>query len=156
MKIPRSKIWGIWVLALIFLMGAVACSSTSQKRSIGEVIDDSVISNKLKVKFLKDKTVKGFKINIDTWKGVVSLRGKVDNQEQINRAVEIAERQPGVREVKSYLVLREQINRVEEIEKSEAPDKKPVKQEEAVAEESDPEILEESVVDAPPDQIITD
>lgn len=156
MKILRSNIWVIWALALIFLMGAFACSSTPQKRSIGEVIDDSVISNKLKVKFLKDKSVKGFKINIDTWKGVVSLRGKVNTQEQINRAVEIAERQPGVREVKSYLVLKEQIKRAKKQKKSKTSKKKPKKQEEANAQESEPEVLEESVIDAPPDQIITD
>lgn len=89
-------------LGLVFL---VACSSTPHKRSIGEVIDDSVISNKLKVKYLKDKTVKGLKINIDTRKGVVTLKGRVENQRQIDRAIDIAERQPGVKEVKSNLVV---------------------------------------------------
>ena len=86
-------------------MVLVSCSSTNHKRSVGEVIDDSVISNKLKVKYLKDKTVRGMKINVDTWKGVVSLRGRVEGQTQMDRAVEIAERQQGVREVKSYLII---------------------------------------------------
>lgn len=95
------------VLILIFLVPffVLACSSTPQKRSAGEVIDDAVISNKIKIKFVKDKVVKAFKINVDTWKGVVTLRGRVDSQEQINRALEIAERQQGVKTVKSYLVL---------------------------------------------------
>ena len=83
-----------------------ACSATPRKRSVGEVIDDSVISSKLKVKYLKDKSIKGFKINIDTWKGVVTLKGKVEGQRQIDRAVDIAERQPGVKEVKSYLIVK--------------------------------------------------
>lgn len=83
-----------------------ACSATASKRSIGEVIDDAVITNKLKTRYMKDKGVKAHQIDIDTWKGVVSLRGRVQAQEQINRAIEIAERQPGVREVKSYLVVR--------------------------------------------------
>ncbi|MDO8520234.1 MAG: BON domain-containing protein [Deltaproteobacteria bacterium] len=91
------------ILVIILL---AACSATPKKRSVGEVIDDSVISNKLKVKYLRDKTVKGLKINIDTWKGVVTLKGKVDSQGQIDRAVELAERQQGVREVKSYLIIR--------------------------------------------------
>lgn len=95
----------MWLKVVFVLLALMACSSMPKKRSMGEVIDDSVITNKLKVKFLKDKVVKGFKIDIDTWKGVVSLQGKVDNQQQINRAIDIAERQPGVREVKSYLIV---------------------------------------------------
>lgn len=83
-----------------------ACSATASKRSIGEVIDDAVITNKLKTRYMKDKGVKAHQIDIDTWKGVVSLRGRVQSQDQINRAIEIAERQPGVREVKSHLVVR--------------------------------------------------
>lgn len=83
----------------------VSCASTATKRSVGEVVDDAVISNKLKVKYLKDKQVKGFKVNVDTWKGVVTLRGRMENQEQINRAIQIAERERGVKVVKSYLVI---------------------------------------------------
>lgn len=90
---------------LIFLM--FACSSTHEKRSIGEIIDDAVVTNKLKTKLMKDKGVKASQIDVDTWKGVVSLKGTVDSQSQIDRAIEIAERQAGVREVKSYLVIGE-------------------------------------------------
>lgn len=105
--ICRYKRWSFFVLGLIFLAFTVSCSATQSKRSVGEVIDDAVISNKLKVKYLKDKVVSGLKVNIDTWKGVVTLKGKVSEQEQIDRAIELAERQPGVKEVKSYLNLKE-------------------------------------------------
>lgn len=101
------KIRWIVIFSLILLVNSVACSSTPTRRSFGQVIDDAVITNKLKVKFLKDKQVKGFKINIDTWKGIVSLRGRVDSQGQINRAIEMSEQQTGVREVKSYLVIKD-------------------------------------------------
>ena len=92
----------------LFLVLALfsACSATASKRSIGEVIDDAVITNKLKTSYMKDKGVKAHQIDVDTWKGVVSLRGRVESQDQINRAIELAERQPGVREVKSYLAIR--------------------------------------------------
>ncbi len=92
-------------LIFILILAVAGCSSTSSKRSMGEVIDDSVISNKVKVKYLKDKTVKGLKVNVDTWKGIVTLHGRVDSQEQVDRAIVIAERQPGVKEVKSYLAV---------------------------------------------------
>lgn len=94
-------------MIMIVLMGSLfSCSSTPKKRSVGEVIDDSVVTNKLKVKYLRDKVVKGFRVDIDTWKGVVSLRGKFESQDQIDRAIDIAERQPGVGEVKSYLIIK--------------------------------------------------
>lgn len=96
----RKKI--LLLLGLVFL---VACSSTPHKRSVGEVIDDSVISNKLKIKYLKNIHMRALKINIDTWKGVVTLKGKVKSQDQIDKAVDIAERQPGVKEVKSNLTV---------------------------------------------------
>lgn len=93
-------------LVPLLLVSVLACSSTQKHRSFGEVLDDGVISNKLKVRYMKDKTIKASQINIDTRRGVVSLKGVVDSQDQINRAIELAERQAGVREVKSYLMTR--------------------------------------------------
>lgn len=93
-------------LLLILMMVSVACASTPKKRSFGETIDDSVISNKLKAKYVKDKEVKALKVNIDTWKGVVTLKGYVDTPEQAQRAVDLAEQEAGVKEVKSYLAVR--------------------------------------------------
>jgi len=93
------------MVAFLVLSLFSACSATANKRSFGEVVDDAVITNKLKTKYMKDKVVKAFKVDIDTWKGVVQLKGTVTDQQQIDRAVEIAEQLPGVKEVKSYLVL---------------------------------------------------
>ena len=95
-------------LLILFLITLVNCSATASSRSLGETLDDGVITNKLKTRYMKDKEVKAFQIDIDTWKGVVSLRGKVDSQDQIYRAIELAEQQTGVKEVKSYLVLRDE------------------------------------------------
>jgi len=105
----RNTIKNQWLLVLTVIMcaGILGCSSTPSKRSFGETVDDAVITNKLKVKFMKDKTVKAFKIDIDTWKGIVSLRGRVTGQDEVNRAIELSEQQPGVREVKSYLILKD-------------------------------------------------
>lgn len=92
-------------LLCILMVSVVACASTPKKRSFGEVMDDSMITNRLKLKFMKDKVVKAHQIDIDTWKGIVNLKGGVDSQKQINRAIELSERQKGVKQVKSYLVL---------------------------------------------------
>jgi len=102
----------LFVSALLVLLPTLTgCPATHTRRSFGEVVDDGMISNKLKVKYLKDKEIKGFQINVDTWRGVVSLQGRVNTQEQINRSIEIAEQQKGVREVKSYLLLKDEGNK---------------------------------------------
>jgi hyperosmotically inducible periplasmic protein len=102
-----SKKIGFILLTCVLVLTA-ACAASPRRRSLGETLDDAVISNKLKAKYLSDKIINGFDINVDTWKGVVSIRGKADSQHQINRAIEVAELQQGVREVRSYLVLRQQ------------------------------------------------
>lgn len=88
-------------------MFSVGCSGTAHKRSLGETIDDNVIVLKLKTKLMRDKVVKAGDIELKVKKNVVTMTGTVTSQEQIDRAIEIAEQQAGVKEVKAYLVLRE-------------------------------------------------
>jgi len=83
------------------------CSATTTKRSTGETIDDNVIMVKLRSKYINDKTVKSGQVKIKSWKGVVTLSGVIDTQTALNRAIEIAEQQNGVKEVKAYLVLKD-------------------------------------------------
>lgn len=84
-----------------------ACAATSQKRSFGEVIDDAVITTKLKTKYMKDGVVDNKNVKLKVRKGVVQLSGVLHSQQEINRAIEIAEKQKGVKEVKAYLVLKD-------------------------------------------------
>lgn len=95
-----------FILLLTLLFFITQCSATSSKRSFGEVVDDNIILIKLKSKFVKDQVVKSSQIKAKVWKGVVSLSGVLDRQEQINRAIEITEQQRGVKEVRAYMVLK--------------------------------------------------
>ena len=45
-------------------------------------------------------------INVDTYRGVVSLNGFVDSQDQINKAMNCARRVEGVTEVKNNLSVK--------------------------------------------------
>lgn len=92
-------------LCLVLLLAA--CSATSQKRSLGEVIDDAVITTKLKTKYMKDGVVDNKNVKLKVRKGVVQLSGVLHSQLEINRVIEIAEKQKGVKEVKAYLVLKD-------------------------------------------------
>ena len=84
-----------------------ACSSTPTQASLGENIDDSVITSKVKGLFVEDKTVGATRINVETFKGVVQLTGFAATQEEINRAVEIARSVKGVKDVKNDIQLRQ-------------------------------------------------
>jgi hyperosmotically inducible protein len=71
------------------------------KTSVGEVIDDSVITTKVKAALVADPVTKAFQINVETRDGAVQLSGFVDSAEQQTRAAEVARGVSGVRTVKN-------------------------------------------------------
>lgn len=103
---PLCKRLAISIISIVLLTGSVA-HAKSAKRSVGEVLDDNVISVKLKTRYMKDKVVNNTNIKIKVRRGVVQLSGVVNSQDEINRAIELAEKQRGVKEVKAYLVLKD-------------------------------------------------
>ena len=67
--------------------------------SAGNVLDDSVITRKIKSSFLADADVKGLDIGVVTHKGEVQLSGFAGSRAQIDRAMQIAGRVEGVKHV---------------------------------------------------------
>jgi hyperosmotically inducible protein len=84
--------------ALLFAVALTGCG-----KSVGETIDDATITTRVKTALLNDPAVAGLKIDVDTFKGVVTLSGQVKSQDEENRAVAIARRMSGVTDVKSTL-----------------------------------------------------
>lgn len=87
--------------------GNVATETEQAANTVGETIDDGVITTKVKSALLADDTVKGLDINVDTMNGSVTLNGTVDNQAQADRATEIAKGIEGVSNVQSNLVVND-------------------------------------------------
>jgi len=83
-----------------------AAAGGSESRTAGTVIDDATITAKVKTALAADPTVKAHDINVDTRSGAVSLAGQVDNQAQIDRAVQIAQGTEGVVSVQNQLSIR--------------------------------------------------
>jgi hyperosmotically inducible protein len=71
--------------------------------SVGEHIDDAMITAAVKSRLLEDPLVKGLKIDVDTRAGVVFLTGSVGSQEESKRAVEVARATEHVKDVKANL-----------------------------------------------------
>lgn len=83
----------------------VACSSTAEKESTGELLDSSMITSKVKALFLRDSEVSVFDISVTTFKGIVRLYGTVESEEVRNRAGEIAASVGGVKSVQNDLAV---------------------------------------------------
>jgi hyperosmotically inducible protein len=84
---------------------ASACSATRTQQSAGEVIDDSVLTSKVKVALIDDPTTKAGQINVETYRGVVQLGGFVDNAQQKAQATKVARSVTGVKEVRNDLLV---------------------------------------------------
>ena len=95
-----------FLVVLMMIAAFVACASTPQQSSTGEVVDDSVITTKIKTLLAEDEFLKSFQISVETRKGIVELSGFVDNQKSKDRAGQIARGVGGVKSVKNALILK--------------------------------------------------
>ncbi|OWW19763.1 BON domain-containing protein [Noviherbaspirillum denitrificans] len=77
---------------------------TSQK-SAGQAVDDTVITSKVKAALLADPDIAGLKINVDTAKGKVTLKGEVKSLALWRKAESLARGVEGVKEVSNQLVI---------------------------------------------------
>jgi osmotically-inducible protein OsmY len=96
------------VLCLTLPVAWAGCASTPTHESTGEYVDDTVLTTKVKSDLAADKVLSLFQINVESYKGVVQLSGFVDTSEQMNNAVAIARKVPGVREVKNSINVKKQ------------------------------------------------
>ena len=70
-------------------------------RDSDQPVNDTWITTKVKSSLLADSDVAGTEVDVETINGVVHLSGYVDDQRQIDRAVEIARDIEGVTSVES-------------------------------------------------------
>jgi hyperosmotically inducible protein len=76
------------------------------KATVGNTVDDSIVTAKVKSALLADPAVKSFDIAIVTRKGEVQLSGYVDSQAQINRAIDIARAVEGVQSINNEMSIK--------------------------------------------------
>jgi hyperosmotically inducible protein len=84
---------------------ASACSATRTQESAGEVLDDSMLTSRVKVALVDDPVTKAGQINVETYRGVVQLGGFVDNTQQKAQATKVARSVTGVKEVRNDLLI---------------------------------------------------
>ncbi|MEJ1966379.1 MAG: BON domain-containing protein [Gammaproteobacteria bacterium] len=77
------------------------------ERTAGEVVDDSVITAKVKAALVSDPVVAAHDVNVETREGVVQLAGFVDSGTQKSKAGEVTRRIAGVRQVDNQLEVKQ-------------------------------------------------
>lgn len=92
---------------LVAALALGACSSTRTQQAPGEVVDDSVLTAKVKTALIQDPVTKAHEINVETYRGVVQLAGFVDSAEEKSRATEVARSVTGVQQVRNDLRIGE-------------------------------------------------
>ena len=72
----------------------------------GGVVSDAMITTKIKAELAKDKEVSAMKINVDTDKGVVTLRGTAKSKAEADKAERLAKTVAGVSTVRNDIKVQ--------------------------------------------------
>ena len=91
------------ILALLTPLVLTACG-----KSVSDTIDDASITTRVKTALLNDLEIGVRRIDVDTFKGVVTLSGAVETAAERDKAVDITRKVEGVRDVKSTLQVKQQ------------------------------------------------
>lgn len=81
-------------------------SVKEENSTMGEVIDDSILTAKVKAALIQSPDTKAHQINVETKLGVVSLSGFVDTAAAKAAASTVARSVTGVRDVKNELSVK--------------------------------------------------
>jgi hyperosmotically inducible protein len=88
------------------LVGAGAAGGyyvAKDERTIAEMASDAAVTTRVKSAYARDEVVSAWDINVDTFRGHVTLHGTVPNHAAIDRAVKLARAQKGVESVVTHL-----------------------------------------------------
>lgn len=95
------------LIAFLLAMLMAACAPSQTSRSTGQTLDDAAITARVKTEVAKASGITdAAMINVDTYRGVVSLAGFVDSEQQRNTAAKAAMAVPGVSRVINNLELK--------------------------------------------------
>jgi osmotically-inducible protein OsmY len=106
-QVKVNQLIGAVLLGLSIAVMSSGCAPTATTRSVGTTVDDATITAKVKTEIAKEEGLgEALAINVDTYRGVVSLAGFVDSDMQVQKAANCARRVNGVMEVKNNLAIK--------------------------------------------------
>jgi osmotically-inducible protein OsmY len=109
----RSRSLAVLITSALLAAAVAGCSSTPSSgptettaAKAGRVVDDSVITAKVKAALIQDPVTKAHEISVETFHGTVQLSGFVDSAQSKARAGQLAQNIEGVKDVKNSLQLQ--------------------------------------------------
>ncbi|WP_332739333.1 BON domain-containing protein [Hydrogenophaga sp.] len=97
------------LLAVAVAIGSLVstgCAVTSGQSSVGQFVDDTTITTRVKARFAEDQQVSAMRIGVETLNGTVQLSGFATTQAEKDKASSIARAVPDVRNVQNNIVVR--------------------------------------------------
>lgn len=88
------------------VLGSVGCAVTSGQSSVGQYVDDSTITARVKTKMATDPTVSAMRIDVKTVNGTVQLAGFATSQAEKEAAGKMAADVPDVKSVRNDIIVR--------------------------------------------------
>ena len=82
-----------------------AAAAGEKLAEAGKAVDDAALTAKVKSALIAEPGLKALAIDVDTSGGVITLNGTVNNDDNRNKAVQLAQRVEGVKSVRDNLVV---------------------------------------------------
>jgi len=88
------------------LLGAVGCTVMREQSTVGQAVDDTAITTKVKARFAESPVVSAMAINVETFHGTVQLSGFAKSETERTTAESIARQVPNVKSVRNDIIVR--------------------------------------------------
>ncbi|MEK8046353.1 BON domain-containing protein [Ideonella margarita] len=92
--------------ATVTLVTTTGCAVTRNQETVGEYVDDTSLTARVKGKFAADPVVSALSIGVETLRGVVQLSGFAKNNDERAMAERLARETSGVKSVRNDIALR--------------------------------------------------
>jgi len=104
----RTRLLAMALLAAGMATPMAACSTVNGQESAPQYVSDASVTAKVKANIVKDQSLKGFEVSVETLNHTVQLSGFVDTTQQKEQASAIARSVSGVEAVQNNILVRSQ------------------------------------------------
>jgi len=105
LSFKTSSIFTLAALSLLSLPFVSGCTTTRHETSVADIAKSSGITFKVKENLMRDPDINSGHIGVNTYRDTVTLSGRVHDQFQEDKAIEIARNVHGVKYVVDNLVV---------------------------------------------------
>jgi osmotically-inducible protein OsmY len=102
MKTPLLAVLALTLAVPVCVSG---CASKKPSAATSASLDDATITTQVKTVLVNDRAINVARIDVETFKGIVTLSGRVDSKDEEARAIALARTVKGVADVKSTLQI---------------------------------------------------